>query len=218
MKPFPVLIIVMAIAGMTTSGCKKEGALHSESSADVMHTESSAITPTHVAMRVLWSDHASWTRNVIICLVDGAPGTTEAVNRLLQNQVDIGNAIKPYYGTDGGNALTAFLHNHITVAADLIVAAKNGNTAAQDAAAATWYANADSIAVFLHTANPKHFPLADFKKMMKDHLDFTVEEVVARIGANYQADVVAYDKVYTELMMMSDMLVEGIALQFPEKF
>ena len=54
--------------------------------------------------------------------------------------------------------------------------------------------------------------------MMKNHLDYTVEEVVARIGANYPADVTAYDKVYAELMMMSDMLSQGTALQYPDKF
>src|SRR5688572_23663567 len=58
-------------------------------------------------MRKLWEDHIIWTRNVIFNIIDGLPGTTEAVNRLLQNQVDIGNAIKPYYGESAGNQLTA---------------------------------------------------------------------------------------------------------------
>jgi uncharacterized protein YceK len=209
MKNLILLLAIVAISIITLSGCKKD----TESS-----TESAKYKSFNNAMRVLWSDHASWTRNVIINLVDGAPGTTEAVARLLQNQVDIGNAIKPYYGEAGGNALASLLHNHITVAADLIVAAKNGNTSDYDAASATWYANADSVAVFLNTANPDHFDLAEWKTMMNDHLDSTVEEVVARIEANYAADVAAYDKVYAELMMMADMLSEGIAKQFPDKF
>jgi hypothetical protein len=52
-------------------------------------------------MRKLWEDHIIWTRNVIFNIIDELPGTTEAVNRLLQNQVDIGNAIKPYYNSRG---------------------------------------------------------------------------------------------------------------------
>lgn len=209
MKKLPVLLVAFVLFAITISSCNKE---------TVSPTEGAKFKSTSAAMRVLWSDHASWTRNVIIGLVDGVPGTTEAVNRLLQNQVDIGNAIKPYYGDAAGTALTALLHNHITVAADLIVAAKNGNTSAYNTASATWYANGDSIATFLNSANPNHFPLADWKTMMKNHLDYTVEEVTARISYDYPADVIAYDKVYAELMMMSDMLVEGIALQYPDKF
>src|ERR1017187_8854626 len=60
-------------------------------------------------MRKLWEDHVIWTRNVILCLVDELPGTDQAVKRLLQNQVDIGNVIKPYYGEEAGKQLTVLL-------------------------------------------------------------------------------------------------------------
>src|SRR5215212_1866502 len=105
-------------------------------------------------MRKLWEDHIIWTRNVIFNIIDGLPGTTEAVNRLLQNQVDIGNAIKPYYGESAGNQLTALLHDHITIAADLLTALKNDNTAAFNTAYAQWVANADAIAALLSSVNP----------------------------------------------------------------
>src|SRR5215212_10125126 len=63
-------------------------------------------------MRKLWEDHITWTRNVIFNIIDELPGTTEAVTRLLQNQVDIGDAIKPYYGAAAGDQLKALLHDH----------------------------------------------------------------------------------------------------------
>ena len=49
--------------------------------------------------------------------------------RLLQNQTDIGNAIKPFYGDAAGTQLTALLRDHILTAGDLIAAAKAGDTA-----------------------------------------------------------------------------------------
>jgi hypothetical protein len=168
-------------------------------------------------MRKLWEDHIIWTRNVIFNIIDDLPGTTEAVNRLLQNQVDIGNAIKPYYGNAAGNQLTTLLQEHITIAAALLTALKNDNTAAFDAAYAQWIANADAIAAFLSAANP-HWPFAEMQAMMHEHLEHTAAEAAARKNANYVADVAAFDQVHIQILEMADMLTEGIIKQFPGKF
>ena len=169
------------------------------------------------AMRKLWEDHIIWTRNVIICLVDDAPGGDQATKRLLDNQTDIGNAVKPFYGEEGGKKLTALLHDHITIAADVIKSAKANNTDALNANSKKWSDNADDISKFLSSANP-NWKLADMKKMMDDHLKLTTDEVVQRIKKNYDADIAAYDKVHTEILEMSDMLTQGIIKQFPDKF
>jgi hypothetical protein len=168
-------------------------------------------------MRKLWEDHITWTRNVILCLADNLPGADEAVQRLLKNQDDIGNAIKPVYGEDAGKKLTALLHDHIIIAADVVRAAKASDNAALDAANKKWYANADDISTFLSQANP-NWKLDDMKKMMHEHLKLTTDEAVARIKKDYGADVSAYDKVHQEILAMSDMLTDGIAKQFPDKF
>jgi hypothetical protein len=168
-------------------------------------------------MRKLWEDHITWTRNVIFNILDDLPGTTQAVTRLLNNQVDIGNAIKPFYGNAAGEHLTALLHDHITLAADILTALKTNNTTAFNSANTQWYVNADSIARFLSILNP-FWPYADMKEMMFDHLDLTAAEALARKNADYDADVIAYEKVHLEILSMADMLTEGIVKQFPNKF
>ena len=168
-------------------------------------------------MRKLWEDHVTWTRNVILCLTDGLPGSDQAVKRLLKNQDDIGNAIKPVYGEAAGTKLTALLHDHIIIAADVVKAAKASDNAALDAANKKWFANADEISGFLSKANP-NWKEDDMKKMMHDHLKLTTDEAVARIKKDYDGDVAAYDKVHNEILEMSDMLTEGIVKQFPDKF
>jgi hypothetical protein len=170
-----------------------------------------------MAMHKLWEDHIVWTRNVILNIMDELPGTDQAVNRLLQNQDDIGNAVKPFYGEAGGKELTRLLREHITIAADLLKAAKAGNNSAFDVANKKWFANADEISGFLSKANP-NWKLNDMKKMMNDHLTLTTEEAVARLKKDYVADVKAYDKVHDEILMMADMLTDGIIKQFPGKF
>ena len=96
-----------------------------------------------IAMNKLWEDHVTWTRNVILCLVDGLPGADQAVKRLMQNQVDIGNAVKPYYGDDAGNKLTGLLKDHIAISADVVKSSKAENKIALDSANKKWYANSD---------------------------------------------------------------------------
>jgi regulatory protein YycI of two-component signal transduction system YycFG len=182
-----------------------------------METSSAAADQLRTNMRKLWEDHIIWTRNVICCLVDDLPGADQAVKRLLQNQDDIGNAIKPVYGEAAGNKLTALLHDHITISADVVKAAKASDNTALDAANKKWYANADEISQFLSNANP-NWKLEDMEKMMHDHLKLTTDEAVARIKKDYDSDVAAYDKVQNEILEMSDMLSDGIIKQFPAKF
>ena len=89
-------------------------------------------------MRKLWEDHITWTRLAIISLETGTPDTDATVARLLRNQADIGNAIKPYYGKAAGNELTRQLRAHILIAADVIAAAKAGDSAKLADAQARW--------------------------------------------------------------------------------
>ena len=169
-------------------------------------------------MRKLWEDHATWTRLYIVSALAGLPDKDVTAQRLLQNQADLGDAIKPFYGDEAGNQLTALLRDHILIAAELIDAAKAGNQAGQDDATKRWFANADDIATFLSEANPKNWPLADAKKMMHDHLNLTTEEVVAHLQQDWAASVAAYDKVHDQILHMADMLSSGIEAQFPNKF
>ena len=182
-----------------------------------MKPNSSKSEQLRMAMHKLWEDHIVWTRNVILNIMDDLPGTEQAVNRLLSNQDDIGNAVKPFYGEAGGKELTRLLREHITTAADLLKAAKAGDNSAFDAANKKWSANADEISDFLSKANP-NWKLNDMKKMMHDHLTFTTDEAVARLKKDYTADVKAYDKVHNEILMMADMLTDGLIKQFPGKF
>ena len=170
------------------------------------------------AVRKLWEDHVTWTRVYIIAALADLPEADIAAQRLLQNQTDIGNAVKPFYGDKAGDQITALLKDHILIAADLLTAAKAGDTAGFEDANRRWYENADDIAAFLHSANPDNWPLKEMQTMMKDHLDLTLEEATARLNEDWAGDVAAYDKVHTEILHMADMISEGIIKQFPKEF
>jgi hypothetical protein len=169
-------------------------------------------------MRRLWEDHVTWTRLAIISLTTNAPDTQATVARLLQNQDDIGDAIKPYYGDAAGTQLSSLLREHILIAADLIAAAMKGDQAAVASEQARWTANADQIAKFLAAANPRFWEVGEMKAMLYDHLRLTTDEVVARLQHDWATDVKTYDEIVDQALGMADMLSDGIIGQFPERF
>jgi len=174
-------------------------------------------TELALAMDKLWEDHTTWTRVYIISVTSDLPDSDAAAERLLQNQVDIGDAIKPYYGDEAGEQLTALLKEHITGAVDVLAAAKAGDNAKLEEANASWYDNANQIAAFLSTANPDNWPQVEMESMMKSHLDLTLEEATARLDGDWAADVAAYDRVHEQILEMSSMLTKGIVAQFANK-
>jgi hypothetical protein len=172
----------------------------------------------HNEMRKLWEDHVTWTRLAIISLTTDAPDTDATVGRLLQNQVNIGDAIKPFYGEAAGQELTRLLREHILIAADLIAAAKAGDQAGVGEAQSRWRANADAIAAFLASANPGSWKVDEMETMLHEHLRLTASEALARLQGDWAADVAAYDEIHVQALGMADMLTTGIVRQFPKRF
>jgi hypothetical protein len=212
--------LAVATAAVLAFGPSPSAAVHTASASTRAHhgravAEKAAF---HDAMRRLWVDHVTWTRLFIVSFVGDLPDLQATTDRLLKNQVDIGDAVKPFYGDAAGEQLTNLLEAHILTAADLLTAAKAGDDVAFQKANQAWYANAREIAGFLHDANPRHWPLADLRQMMKDHLDLTLEEAADQLGGEYAASVAVYDDVETEILHMADMLSSGVIAQFPQKF
>lgn len=170
------------------------------------------------AMRLLWEQHVWWTRLYIVSFAAGLPETNATAARLLRNQVDLGNAIKPFYGTAAGTRLTALLKQHILGAVAIVSAAKAGTTAKLTQATTAWYANADAIALFLHGANPQHWPLPVVAQMMHRHLKLTLQEATAELHGNAAGSIAAFEQVEHEILQMADTLTAGIVAQFPQRF
>ena len=167
-------------------------------------------------MRTLWEEHITYTRNYIISALADLPDRDTIAERLLSNQDDIGNAIKPYYGEAAGEQLSTLLRDHIVIATEVVGAAKAGNQAQLADAQKKWSANGQEIAAFLSGANP-HWPAANLEEMLQQHLDLTSGQVVARLNKNWAADVKAYDDGHVHMLMFADALTDGIAQQFPDK-
>ncbi|MEX2243984.1 MAG: hypothetical protein WD716_09085 [Fimbriimonadaceae bacterium] len=171
-----------------------------------------------LAMRDLWADHVWLTRDYINSASAGLADKDVVAERLLKNQDDIGNAVKPYFGEEAGAKLTELLREHIMIATEVVGAARSGNNEALDAANKQWSENADAIADFLSAANPENWPQAEMRSMMQEHLKLTTDEAVARLKGDWQANIQAFDKALDQAMMMADMLSDGVVAKFPDKF
>ncbi|MMZ63431.1 hypothetical protein D1872_256870 [compost metagenome] len=139
------------------------------------------------------------------------------MERLLRNQQDIGNLIKPYYGEAAGNKLADLLREHILIAGKIVAAAKANDQAAVKKLEADWHRNADDIAKFLSEANP-NWQFKQLQDMLYTHLQLIAEIVLSCIQGDWKADIEATDKNEIHMIHLADILTEGIIKQFPDKF
>ncbi|HEX6133187.1 MAG TPA: hypothetical protein VFZ24_04350 [Longimicrobiales bacterium] len=168
-------------------------------------------------MRDLWADHVVWTRAYIVAAVADDPSASSALDRLMRNQDELGSAIAPYYGAAAGARLTALLKEHISIAGELVGAAKAQDDAKVKDADARWHRNAEEIATFLSGANP-NWSRADLVRMLNEHLALTKQEATLRLQKNWREDTAMFDRIYDQAMMMADALSDGVIRQFPARF
>jgi hypothetical protein len=220
-----IAAVSVATAPALTGGHTAQGHEHATKQAVQEHAHatkhkapSAKQVALHDEMRRLWEDHITWTRLAIVSFAGDLPDFDATAGRLLANQDDIGDAIKPFYGRRAGARLTSLLKEHIAGAVDLLKAAKAGDDTRFAQAKDAWYRNGDQVSRFLSQANPKHWRLGKVSALMRGHLDQTLEEAAARLKGDFAADIRAYDEIHRHILMMADTLSSGIVKQFPRRF
>jgi len=207
------ITVLFAVVSMTTVSSAKT--MKGKRAGKMMLTKSAV--ELRMDMRKLWEDHIIYTRNYIISALADLEDVGKIAERLLKNQDDLGNAIKPYYGDEAGNKLSALLRDHIVIATEVVKAANMGNNEELTKSQKKWYGNADDIAVFLSGANP-NWPKQALTDTLYKHLELTTNEVVSRLKKDWAADIEAFDKGHLHMLAFADTVTEGVVKQFPKKF
>lgn len=171
----------------------------------------------HVELRQLWSDHVNWVRLFFVSDMSRLPDVTAAANRLMENQVELGNALKPYYGNPAGTQLANLLTEHIVLAVEVLHALESNNQDALSAANTKWQANADAIGAYLASANP-YLEAGTMQALMRSHLDQLVVEASARLNGDYAGEIAAHDVVEHHIFVLSDAISDAIGKQFSGNF
>lgn len=168
--------------------------------------------------RRLWIDHVLWTSNYITSATTaGAEDQKEVLNRLLRNQVEIGDAIKPLYGDEAGTKLTNLLTEHIEIAGQLVNAAIDNNESSVDELNKEWYRNADDIAAFLSSANP-NLSQDELDDLLETHLKLVADDLEASINKDWDARIESIDEGVSHIIMMADTISKAVIKQFPDQF
>lgn len=162
--------------------------------------------------RKLWEQHSIWTRSFIISAAHDLPDIQYVTERLLRNPSDFASALEPFYG-DESLEFERLLRDHLLIAADLVNAAKNGDTNAANAARRRWYMNADQIAQFLAQINP-YWSYEEWMDMLNMHLRLVEQEATLRLQGQYEQDVALYDTLEEQALEMADVMSSGIISQF----
>lgn len=201
-------------AALVTTGALMTGTMPATSTA--APAKPTALSD-HDLWRKLWEDHITWTRVVIVVILDGRPAAeiNAYVARLLQNPQDMAQALQPFYGSSAA-VLGSLIIDHLVIAKMILDTAHAGGDIS--GLVQQWYENAHAIAVQMSGMNPQFWPLQETEKMWVDHLDATLEEAVDHLTGNYAAEVAAYDKVHDLALEMADMFSDGVIAQFPQFF
>lgn len=196
--------------------CIKRRKFQMYAQANANGTNKTALTLSN-RMRLLWEQHIYWTVIFILSMAFGSPNNEAVTNRLLRNPKDFEAALRTFYGGDFASKFSELFTEHLVIAAELVQAAIDNNSAAVDDADKRWYENADEIAAFFGSINP-YWSEQEWKKMLYDHLDMTKTEAVDLIDNNYTDSINTIDNIEQQALAMADMMTEGIVKQFPQYF
>ncbi|SFL38308.1 hypothetical protein [Pelosinus propionicus] len=163
--------------------------------------------------RLLWEQHVYWTRMTIISIAASLPDLEPTTNRLLRNAPDFARVFNHFYGNRVAFKFEQLLTDHLVIAAELVNAAKAGNSTAAADAERRWYVNADEIVHFLNCINP-YWTKKHMREMWYDHLALTKAEAVARLNNEFKKDIAIFDNIEKEALMMADDFSNGIIRKF----
>ncbi|MGN0552186.1 MAG: acetylglutamate kinase [Oscillospiraceae bacterium] len=159
--------------------------------------------------RKLWSQHVYRTRFFIISTAEELPDLKYVTDKLLENPKDFAKLFKMFFGERTADKFQKLLTEHLQIAAELVNAAKDMNTAKADELRKKWYSNADDIADFLSAVNP-YWSKRKWHDMMYSHLSMTEKEAGYRLKKDYPRDIEVFDDIEKEALEMGDYMAYGI--------
>jgi len=172
-----------------------------------------------LALRSLWTGHIFWVRNVVLTTKYGDPDAAKVEEaQVVQNAKDLANSIAPYYGKEAADKLFGLLAGHYGAIKEYMTATFSDNKEAKDAAAAKLKKNADEIATFLSSANPKYWLKEALLSALVAHGGHHMADINEINKKDFSAEAETWNAMQNHIYVIADVLANGIVQQFPKKF
>lgn len=161
------------------------------------------------ALRKLFSDHAVYTNNYIMAEIFQNPNLSQITERLLENQVDIGEYLKKFIGKRKSDTLIKLLKEHIVFASNFVTQSIISNSRKIKNAEENLFDNSTKIAEFLNSLNSDKLPFEDVKIHFDEHVQYVINLTKLYIKEKYQQAITEYDCYYVHMIRFSDMLARA---------
>ncbi len=172
-----------------------------------------------LAERDLWVGHIFWVRNVVLTTKLGdAAAAKAAEEQAVQNAKKIAEAVIPFYGKEAADKLFGLLAAHYGAIMEHMNAVFAGDKEAEGAADKKMTKNAEDIATFLSSANPKNWPKAMLASALIAHVGYHMAQINAINGKDFSSEAETWEAMKNQVYTIADTLAEGIVKQFPQKF
>lgn len=167
-------------------------------------------------LRQLWGQQAILTRNVMLCIVDTLPGEVVAINLLVKNQDEIGEALIPYFGIENSEVITEFLYSNVNFSIEVFKAARVDSVIAKDAFK-KWHENSGKFCLFLKRISLK-IPSGELKLILSSNIGLTFDELSSYVNGDLDSEKLIFEKVRNKFQQVADKMSNGIFEEFPEMF
>ena len=165
----------------------------------------------------LWTDYAVWSRQYMIAAVDERPELTESAARWLRTADDLGAAFGEFYARAPARRIAKLLKQHVTVAIDLIEAARLGDKLRFMDIDDVWANNGHDFVDELCVRN-NSWDREELRALWDLMRELTTINTVARLELNFDKDVETFDELLTIALRFADLMVDGLVRQFADRF
>ncbi len=173
------------------------------------------LTPKAVELRLvlrnLWQGHIFWVRNVVLATKLGEKDVAKvAEEQAVENAKEIANSVVPFYGKEAGDKLFNLLAGHYGAVKDCMNAMFTGNKKAEEASIDKMKSNAEAIAAFLNSANPKNWPKETLVSALMAHAGFHMAQIQQINAKNFSAEAKTWEGMKNQINQVADFLADGI--------
>ncbi|HWR21948.1 MAG TPA: acetylglutamate kinase [Feifaniaceae bacterium] len=164
-------------------------------------------------VRRFWLDQVLWTRALLISDAFSLPDKEAVTRRLYRNPEDFYALFSALYGERTAGQLQDLLKKQLDGAAALIEAVCGGDSAGTAGVRQGWYANAESLSIFLRSIN-EAWTGALWQALLEEQVEMTEEQAVFVLSGNNAEGIARFEGLLELSDTMADEMASGLIRQF----